>query len=153
MSLKQEVVLCIRKCVSDLVCCKRVCKYIELCKRVSIIVREHVATVTTLARHTGRWSILGATPCRVAWPYTPTHYVNTLHVFFQVWVIHQEDSNVCVCSNHKHCYGTLRYLFNQHFLCTCLLHWTVFPRSLISSYNYHKITIIVINHALNTINH
>jgi len=84
----KSVVLCIRKCVSDLVCCKRVSEYIEFCKRVSIVVCVHVATVTTLASHAGRWSILRTTTCWVAWPYTPTHYIYTLHVLFQVRVIH-----------------------------------------------------------------
>ncbi|KAK7245704.1 hypothetical protein RIF29_40553 [Crotalaria pallida] len=42
--------------IQSLVCCKRVSKYVKLCKRISIIIRKQIAA---LPRHAGRGSIFG----------------------------------------------------------------------------------------------
>lgn len=63
-----------------LICCERVSEDIEFGIRISVVIREQVSRVTTLARVAMWGTMFGATTCWVIGPYSTTHDIYVLDV-------------------------------------------------------------------------
>ena len=105
---------------------KRVSKDIELSKRIGVL-REQVANFTGHG-----------------WIHSTAHCVYVLHIFLQVWMVHQKYGKISMSSYNHHSYRTFGYFVIHYLLSGWLFKRSVSPVSLnhdqnfVTQHNYLK---------------